>query len=146
MAVAEGAGFIGSVFTTPAIATWYVSLHKPQLAPPNWVFAPVWTMLFALMGVAAFLVWSRGLKRHEVKMALTVYLFQLLLNVVWSIIFFGLHNPGAALLEIILLWLVIVATIIAFTKISKPAAWLLVPYLLWVSLAAYLNYWLWLLN
>lgn len=144
--VAEGAGLIGAIFTTPAISSWYVFLHKPQLAPPNWVFAPVWTLLFLLMGTAAFLIWKKGLERRDVKIALGIFIGQLALNTLWSIIFFGLHNPGAALVEIILLWLAIVVAIIAFTKISKPAAWLLVPYILWVSFAAYLNYSIWLLN
>ena len=138
--ISEAAGIIGSLFTASAIPGWYASLIKPQLAPPNWVFGPVWTTLYALMGIAAFLVWKRGLERREVKTALAIFVGQLALNTLWSIIFFGLKNPGAAFIEIILLWLAILATIIAFAKISKPAAWLLVPYLLWVSFAGYLNY------
>ena len=144
--ISEAAGIIGSLFTASAIPGWYASLIKPQLAPPNWVFGPVWTTLYALMGIAAFLVWKRGLERREVKTALAIFVGQLALNTLWSIIFFGLKNPGAAFIEIILLWLAILATIIAFAKISKPAAWLLVPYLLWVSFAGYLNYAIWALN
>ena len=144
--VSELAGIIGSVFTAPAIAGWYTTLARPELAPPNWVFGPVWTTLFALMGVTAFLVWKKGLDRKDVKIALGIFLGQLVLNTLWSIIFFGLHNPGAAFVEIIFLWLAILATIIAFAKISKLAAWLLVPYILWVSFAVYLNYAIWILN
>lgn len=144
--VSELAGVIGSIFTTPAISTWYAGLAKPALNPPAWVFAPVWTTLFALMGIAAFLVWRKGLDRKDVKIALGVFIGQLVLNTLWSIIFFGLHNPGAAFIEIIFLWLAILVTIIVFAKVSKPAAWLLVPYILWVSFAGYLNYSLWQLS
>lgn len=142
----ELAGIIGSVFTVSSIPTWYATLNRPPLSPPNWLFGPVWTTLYALMGIAAFLVWKKGLDRKDVKLALGIFLGQLVLNSLWSIIFFGLQNPGAALVEIIFLWLAIVATIMAFAKISKSAAWLLLPYLLWVSFAAYLNYSIWTLN
>lgn len=145
--ISELAGVIGSLFTAPAIQSgWYATLSRPAVAPPSWVFAPVWTMLFALMGVAAFLVWKRGLHRKEIKIALGIFVGQLALNTLWSVIFFGLHNPGGALVEIIILWFAILATIIAFAKISRPAAWLLVPYIVWVSFAGYLNYWIWRLN
>ena len=144
--VSELAGIIGSVFTTPSIPTWYATLVRPALSPPAWVFGPVWTTLFALMGIAAFLVWKKGLERRDVKVALGIFIGQLVLNTLWSIIFFGLHNPGAAFIEIIFLWLAILATIIAFAKISKPAAWLLLPYILWVGFAGYLNFWFWMLN
>ena len=168
--VSELAGIIGSVFTptpkslvlgftTPSIAGWYAGIVKPALNPPAWVFGPVWTTLFALMGIAAFLVWKKGLDRSDVKIALGIFLGQLALNTLWSIIFFGLHSPGGALIEIAFLWLAILATIIAFAKISPPsssiwttdghgklAALLLVPYILWVSFASYLNYAIWSLN
>lgn len=142
----ELAGIIGSIFTVSSIPTWYASLARPEFSPPNWIFAPVWTTLFALMGIAAFLVWRKGLHRKDVKVALGFFLGQLVLNSLWSIIFFGFQNPGAALIEIIFLWLAILVTIINFAKISKPAAWLLLPYILWVSFAAYLNYAIWTLN
>lgn len=142
----ELAGVVGSVFTVPSITAWYANLAKPDFAPPNWIFAPVWTMLFALMGVSAFLIWKRGLKGKDVKIALGIFVGQLVLNVLWSIIFFGLRNPLGAFVEIIFLWLAILATISAFSKISKLAAWLLVPYILWVSFAAYLNFAVWNLN
>lgn len=144
--ISELAGIIGSFFTISAIPGWYAGLVKPALSPPNWVFGPIWTTLYALMGIAAFLVWKQGLQKREVKIALIVFGIQLFLNAIWSIIFFGLQNPGWALVDIILLWLVIVWTMVVFYKISKPAAYLLVPYLLWVSFAGYLNYSLWILN
>jgi tryptophan-rich sensory protein len=144
--ISEFAGIIGSVFTTPSIPGWYSGIIKPDLNPPAWVFGPVWTTLFALMGIAAFLVWKKGLDRRDVKIALGIFMGQLVLNTLWSIIFFGFKSPGVAFVEIIFLWLAILATIIAFAKISKPAAWLLVPYILWVSFAAYLNYSIYALN
>lgn len=146
IAVSELAGIIGSIFTMPSIESWYADLAKPELAPPNWIFAPVWTTLFALMGIAAFLVWKKGLDRRDVKIAIGIFIGQLILNTFWSIIFFGLRSPGGAFIEIIFLWLTIFTTIIAFVKISKPAAWLLAPYMLWVSFAGYLNYMIWILN
>lgn len=144
--ISEFAGIIGSVFTTPSIPGWYSGIIKPDFNPPEWVFGPVWTTLFALMGIAAFLVWKKGLDRRDVKIALGIFMGQLVLNTLWSIIFFGFKSPGVAFVEIIFLWLAILATIIAFAKISKPAAWLLVPYILWVSFAAYLNYSIYALN
>lgn len=144
--VSELAGIIGSIFTTPSIAGWYAGISKPAFNPPAWVFGPVWSTLFVLMGIAAFLIWEKGLERRDVKIALSIFIGQLVLNTLWSIIFFGLHSPGGALIEIIVLWLAILATIVTFAKISKPAAWLLVPYVLWVSFAMYLNYAIWSLN
>lgn len=146
IAVSEFAGVIGSVFTISAIPTWYAGLAKPAFNPPNWIFSPVWTTLYALMGVAVFLIWRQGFDRKDVKIALAVFDIQLILNVLWSIIFFGLHSPAWALVDIVLLWLAIVWTMVVFYKISKPAVWLLVPYLLWVSFATYLNYAIWTLN
>ncbi len=144
--VSELAGIIGSVFTAPSITSWYIELVKPALNPPAWVFAPVWTTLFVLMGVAAFLIWKKEFDHKGVKIALGIFLVQLVLNTLWSIIFFGFHSSGGALIEIVFLWFAILVTIISFYKISKPAAWLLVPYILWVSFASYLNYAIWLLN
>jgi tryptophan-rich sensory protein len=129
----ELAGIIGSVFTAPAIAGWYTTIAKPELNPPAWVFGPVWTTLFALMGIGAFLVWKQGLERRDVRIALGIFVGQLALNTLWSILFFGLQSPGVAFVEIVVLWLAILATIVAFARISRPAAWLLVPYILWVS-------------
>lgn len=147
IAICELAGVVGSLFTMPAIRSgWYAGLAKPEFAPPNWLFGPVWTVLFAMMGVAVFLVWKKGFERREVKIALMIFDIQLLLNIFWSIIFFGWQSPGGAFIEIIFLWLAIIATIIVFAKISRPAAWLLVPYIIWVSFAGYLNFSIWQLS
>jgi benzodiazapine receptor len=149
IAVCEFAGLIGSFFTTLSISTWYAGLARPQFSPPNWIFAPVWTMLFALMGISLFLVWKNDSSIDSKKRkrgGIILFFIQLFLNVLWSVIFFGLHNPGAAFAELIALWLAIFAAIIAFYKISKSAAWLLVPYVIWVSFAGYLNYSIWVLN
>lgn len=148
----EGVGIIGALFTTPAIATWYATLTKPALGPPNWIFGPVWVTLYFLMGVAVFVVWSLyadapdGDVKKMRRNALIIFDVQLVLNVLWSILFFGLHSPFLAFLEIIVLWCMIFWTIISFYPISRVAAYLLVPYILWVSFAAYLNYALWVLN
>ncbi len=144
--ICELAGILGSVFTVSAIPNWYEGIVKPALNPPGWVFGPVWTLLYALMGISAFLVWRQGWGRKDVKKALRIFAFQLGFNAIWSVIFFGMHNPGLALADIVLLWLYIAWTIILFYKISKPAAYLLIPYILWVSFATYLNYSIWILN
>ena len=144
--LAEAAGAAGALITAPAVATWYTTLNKPALNPPAWVFGPVWTTLYLLMGIAAFLVWRRWGSDPRVKAALAVYLIQLFLNAIWSPVFFGLHAPGAALVVIALLWLAIVATMVKFHPISRAAAYLLIPYLLWVSFASYLNFSIWRLN
>lgn len=144
--VSELAGIIGSLFTASEISAWYTTLARPDFSPPNWVFGPVWTTLYALMGIAAFLVWKKGFERIDVRSALGIFAGQLVLNTLWSIIFFGMHNPGAAFVEILFLWLAILATIVSFYRISKGAAYLLVPYILWVTFAAILNYTIWMLN
>lgn len=140
------AGLIGSVFTRSGIRTWYVALEKPVLNPPSWVFGPVWTILYALMGVAAFLVWRYGWEKKEVKQGMAIFGVQLILNAVWSILFFGAQNPLAALVNIILLLCAIVLTMAFFFRVSKPATYLLIPYLLWVSFATYLNWSIYRLN
>ncbi|MCR4322568.1 MAG: tryptophan-rich sensory protein [Candidatus Azambacteria bacterium] len=140
-------GIIGFVFTAPAIPEWYAFIQKPVLTPPSWIFGPVWTALYLLMGIAAFVVWTRistGLR--ERKRALVIFDVHLALNALWSILFFGFRNPGVALIEIIVLWLSILLTIFVFYKASRLAAVLLVPYILWVSFAVYLNYAVWVLN
>jgi tryptophan-rich sensory protein len=142
----ELAGAIGSIFSISAIPTWYATLAKPALNPPGWIFGPVWTTLYLLMGVAAFLVWRKGWERKDIKIVLSIFGGQLVLNALWSIIFFGLHSPAWAFVDIIAMWIVIVATIATFAKISRSAAWLLAPYILWVSFALYLNYAIWRLN
>jgi tryptophan-rich sensory protein len=140
------AGIIGSFFTFNSIQEWYQFLEKPALNPPNWVFGPVWTSLYILMGVALFLVWKKGWKDKKVKIAINIFLIQLVLNALWSILFFGLQNPLLAFMEIVILWILIVVTMEKFYHISKPAMGLLIPYLLWVSFAGYLNASIWLLN
>ncbi|HWB34176.1 MAG TPA: TspO/MBR family protein [Candidatus Paceibacterota bacterium] len=144
--VCEGAGLIGTIFTAPSIPSWYATLVRPTLAPPNWIFAPVWTTLFFLMGIAAFLVARAGADRRYVRAALVIFFIQLALNVGWSFLFFGLKSPAMAALEIVLLWLAIAASIWAFARVSRAAAWLLLPYIAWVTFAAYLNVAIWLLN
>ncbi len=144
--VTQLAGIIGSLFTFSAIPTWYATLTKPELNPPSWIFGPVWTTLYLLMGVSVFLVWQKGWARKDVKIALSVYGVQLLLNALWSIVFFGMQNPGLALVNIALLFVSIVATMVLFYKISRPAMYLLIPYILWVSFASYLNYAIYALN
>ncbi|MBI4138663.1 tryptophan-rich sensory protein [Candidatus Uhrbacteria bacterium] len=144
--ICELAGVIGAAFTVSVIPTWYAGLAKPALNPPSWIFGPVWTMLYALMGISAFLIWRRGLQQRNIRTALIIFDVQLFLNAIWSVLFFGMRNPGAALLDIFLLWATIIWTIAVFHKISRPAAYILAPYLLWVSFAIYLNVEIWRLN
>ena len=141
--ICQIAGIIGSIFTTPSITTWYADLQQPAFSPPNWVFGPVWITLYTLMGISLYLVWN---KKNNVKIPLTLFFIQLILNSIWSIIFFGLQNSFYALIEIIILWIAILLTIISFYKISKKASLLLIPYIIWVTLAAILNYYIWVLN
>lgn len=138
--ICELAGAIGSIFTAPAISTWYATLEKPAFNPPNWLFGPAWTILYLLMGIAAYLIWEKGFGKKEVKIALAIFAIQLFLNIIWSFLFFGLKSPGLALGEIIILWLAIFATLVVFYRISKPAGLILVPYILWVTFAAILNF------
>jgi translocator protein len=137
---------IGSVTTTSEITNWYAYLPKPTWTPPNWVFGPVWTTLYILMGIALFLVWREGLDRRDVKFALLIFAVQLVLNILWSVVFFGLHSLLGGFIVIILLWIAILANIIAFYMISKPAGLILIPYIVWVSIASYLNYSVYLLS
>jgi translocator protein len=159
--ICEGAGFVGSFFTRPAIAGWYSTLRKAPFNPPSWVFAPVWTTLFLLMGIALYLVWTKNWQVREnapesrkawnpiseklwsgswkeanVKI---IFAIQLFLNIFWSILFFGFHRTDVAFAEIIMLWFAILYTIMNFYRISKPAAYLLLPYIAWVTLASALN-------
>lgn len=133
---------LGSFATNPEIPTWYAKLKKPAWTPPNWLFGPVWTTLYAAMAVAAWLVW----KREGWQAALTLFAIQLVLNLAWSFIFFRFHNPGWAFAEIVLLWIAIAATAISFAPVSKVSAALLVPYLVWVTYAAALNLSIWRMN
>ena len=144
--VCQCAGIIGSVFTTPAIPTWYATLQKPVFTPPNWLFAPAWITLYLLMGIAAFFIWRIGLDNRRVRTALIIFLVQLVLNSLWSVVFFGMQSPLYGVIVIIVLWLAILLTILIFARLSKLAAWLLVPYILWVSFASALNISIWILN
>ncbi len=140
------AGVIGSFFTAPAIPAWYSTLTKPNFSPPNWLFAPVWLSLYLLMGISAYLIWQKTAEQEKAKSALKLFWSHLIFNALWSIIFFGLQNPGLAFLNIIILWILIVILIVKFWKISSWAAYLLIPYLIWVSFASILNYYIWYLN
>ncbi len=167
--ICEVAGFVGSIFTMPEINSWYKNLNKPAFSPPNWIFGPVWTTLFILMGVSLYLVWSKKWKpknKFDSKKAniwnplsqkfllgswqkaniIVIFAIQLVLNILWSVIFFGMHSPGAAFFELLMLWFAIIFTIINFYRISKTASLLLIPYILWVSFAGVLNLFLWILN
>ncbi len=138
-------GFAG-FFTSAAVQGWYSTITKPSFNPPNWIFAPVWTSLYVMMGIAFYIVWIKVEENKIKTKAIIFYFIQLVLNFCWSIIFFYAAEPGWAFAEIMLLWIMIAATINKFSKISKAAAWLLVPYILWVSFAAVLNFAIWRLN
>jgi len=138
------AGAVGSAFTTSAITTWYTTLNKPSFNPPNYLFGPVWTVLYILMGISFYLVLVSKAKSKQ--LAVKLFLVQLILNTLWSLIFFGAHNPMLALFDIVVLWGAILFTIVSFYKISKPASYLLIPYILWVSFATILNLSIVLLN
>lgn len=146
--VCQAAGLVGSLFTAPAISTWYITLQKPSFNPPSWIFAPVWTLLFLLMGISLFLVWKNdpSIAPNERRRVISLFFIQLFLNVAWSILFFGLRFPLYAFIEIVILWLAILMTIISFYKVSKTAVYLLLPYILWVSFAAVLNFSIAMLN
>jgi len=167
--ICELAGFLGSLFTTPAIGGWYKNLSKPFFSPPNWIFGPVWSVLFILMGVSLYLVWSeKWVVRFQIGKIkkklwnsfsqklwtgswsraniILIFYLQLFLNILWSFLFFGMHSPVLAFFEILMLWCAIIFTIVNFYRVSKTAAYLLIPYIAWVSFATILNYLLWILN
>lgn len=139
-------GIIGGSFTGDAISTWYAYLNKPSFSPPNWVFAPVWTTLYILMGTAFYLILKKGWEKKKVKEAGAFFITQLVLNLIWTPAFFGLRSTILALIIVIPLWILIAITIKKFYILSKPAAYMLIPYLLWVTFAAVLNASLWYLN
>lgn len=145
VAVCLGAGFLGSLWSRPAIPGWYASLAKPALTPPDWIFAPVWITLYALMAIAGWLVWKTRPSPCRVR-GLRLFWVQLGLNVLWSWTFFSRHQMGTAFVDIIALWVAILLVMQNFRKMSIPALSLLVPYLAWVTFAAYLNFALWRLN
>jgi tryptophan-rich sensory protein len=143
--ICQLAGFVGSVFTSPAIPGWYAALEKPTINPPNWIFAPVWIFLYFLMGITLYILWQ-NLPKTEARKAMVFFAIQLVLNMLWSVIFFGLKLPLVAFLEIIILWIFILLTMIKSSKVSRTTVYLLLPYILWVNFAAVLNFFLWCLN
>jgi benzodiazapine receptor len=146
ISICQIAGIIGSIFTSPSIPGWYADLQKPPFNPPNWIFAPVWFLLFTLMGISLYLILKENLNDNTVKIGIAIFSFQLILNIGWSFLFFSLQNILYALFEIIILWFAILLTISQFWKINKKSSYLLIPYLLWVTFAAILNFTIWRLN
>jgi tryptophan-rich sensory protein len=144
--ICQLAGFIGSLFTRPAISGWYAALNKPSFTPPSAVFGPVWFSLYVMMGISLFLVWHHGSRGQNVRTGMILFVIQLVLNTLWSILFFGFRSPPAGLVGILILWVAILLTLIHFWKVSRSAGVLLVPYIAWVSFAAVLNTSLWVLN
>jgi translocator protein len=138
-------GGVSGIATASSISNWFLALNKPVFNPPSFLFDPVWTMLYILMGVSLFLIW-RSPKGKKRKNALMIFSIQLLLNFAWSFLFFYFRQIGFALLEIIVLWVLILIMIILFHRVSKTAAWLQIPYILWVSFASALNAGIWILN
>lgn len=139
-------GILGTPFTISAIPTWYATLNKPFFSPPNWIFAPVWTLLYLLMGVSLYLIWTHRGKKKQTREAIMYFLAQLACNFLWTPVFFGLKSPFLALIVIIIMWILIVFTIKRFYALSKTAGYLLIPYLSWVSFATMLNAAILLLN
>jgi len=146
LAVPFTAAALGGWATASGVVDWYPSLAKPSFNPPASVFGPVWTVLYLLMGISLFLIWERAEGTAEKRRALTLFAFQLGLNAAWSVLFFGLRLPGWALLDLILLWIALLATVVLFFCLDRWAGWLLVPYLVWVSFAGVLNGSIWVLN
>ena len=142
----ELVGILGALTTATGESSWYASLAKPVFQPPNWLFGPVWTLLYALMGIAAFLVWREGTDRRDVRIALGLFVAQLVLNGIWTPIFFGAQSIVGGAVVIVALLVVLAFTIRAFFRVSRAAGWLLVPYILWVGYATALNLSIWVLN
>lgn len=136
---------IGSFFTNTSVNTWYPQLRRPEWTPPNWIFGPLWKALYGMMAISAWLVW-RTADWPVARSALSLFAIQLALNPVWSVVFFGLRRVGAAFAEILLLWMMVIATAVAFLPLSLLAAWLLLPYVVWVAFASYLNFRIWQMN
>lgn len=146
IAIPIAIGATAGLFTVTGVGSWYQTINKPSWNPPGWVFAPVWTTLYVMMGVSLYLVWKSGVSNNLKRTAIGLFAFQLVLNFFWSLIFFDQQQPGWALVEIIVMWFFILFTIFAFAKVNKTAAWLLVPYISWVSFATILNYTIWKMN
>ena len=146
LAICFAAEGLGGLFTAQSVGAWYLTLQKPAFTPPGWLFGPVWTLLYFMMGIALYLIWKRAEAGAEGRGALMLFALQLLLNVAWSAVFFGRQSPLGGLLIIVALWLTLALTIWRFRQISPLAAGLLVPYLAWISFAAVLNFAIWRLN
>jgi benzodiazapine receptor len=146
IAICQGTGLLASAISSPEIPTWYATLAKPSFNPPNGIFGPVWTFLYTLMGIALYRVWIWGRHHHHIGQALAVFWVHLFLNFAWSVIFFGLQSPGVAFIEIIALWISILAVMWQFYKVDRIASLLLNPYLAWVTFAAILNFCIYRLN
>ncbi len=144
--ISQLAGIVGSIFTAPAIPTWYASLNKPSFNPPGWIFGPVWFLLYTMMGISAYLVWLKWGMSGMARAGVILFFVHLIFNALWSYLFFGLQNPMFAFFGIIILWLMILAMIIIFYQINKTASYLLIPYIMWVSFASVLNFYIWKLN
>lgn len=144
--ICMGVGFASGFSTASSIDGWYATLNKPPFNPPNWIFAPVWTLLYAMMGVAVALVWDKGLDRADVKSALLFFVLQFILNAIWTPIFFGQQQLLIALAVIITLWVLLFICIRKFKGVDNLSGNLLIPYLLWVSFATILNFSIWYLN
>ena len=139
-------GGTSGFFTATGVESWYQTIARPTWNPPGWIFGPVWTTLYVMMGISLFLVWKEDTSVELKKIAIALFTVQLVLNFFWSFIFFNQHQIGWALVEIIAMWVFILLTIFAFAQVNKAAAWLLVPYISWVSFATILNYTIWQLN
>lgn len=146
IAIPLAVGAIAGFFTTSSVQGWFTTINKPSFNPPNWLFAPVWTALYIMMGIAFFLIWKSNAEASLKSKAITLYFIQLAFNFLWSFIFFYQHQPGWAMVDISILWITLLFTIFSFGKISSTAAWLLVPYICWVSFASLLNFSIWRLN
>ena len=146
LAACFSAGFIGSIFTRDSVRDWYTLLLKPAFTPPPWLFAPVWFLLYVLMGISAFLIWRKGIRDSQIRESLVIFIIQLFLNILWSYAFFVLKSPLYGLIVIVPLWTAILLTIINFYRASKTASFLLVPYIIWISYATALNFSIYILN
>ncbi|MCL4354729.1 tryptophan-rich sensory protein [Patescibacteria group bacterium] len=146
IAICQSACLIGALFTVSSIENWFNLLNQPSFRPPNWLFGPVWTTLYTLIGISLYWIWTAGTEKKEVKDALKLFAIHLALNASWSIVFFGMHNIFLSLVNIIALWILIVMVMFKFYKINRKASLILLPYLAWVSFATILNYNIFLLN
>jgi len=144
--ICQSAGIFGSLFTFEAVPDWYITLEKPFFAPPNWIFGPVWIILYFLMGVSLYIVWKDELKSKTRNVFFVVFGIQLILNALWSLLFFGLKSPLLGLIDILILDVMLVVTIFYAKRVSKYAAMLLIPYMVWIIIASVLNYAIMVLN